>query len=403
MERAAVPFGWKEFTLGELFDFSNGVNADKSAYGDGIPFINVLEVIDNEALTEANIPGRIKLVPSLAARYGVQYGDVLLNRTSETQDEVALASVYLGDTPVVFGGFVFRARPKTNSLDERYSKYALRVKSVREQIVARGQGGIRANIGQRDLKTVQISLPPVEEQRTIAKALSDVDELVNTLNQAIAKKQAIKQGMVQQLLTGEVRLPGFISGTWENRPLRKGVSLISGTHVMARDCNTRGIGTPYLTGPADFPRGKIKQTKFTTRPISLCKAGDILITVKGSGSGSMVEADAEYCISRQLMAIRSSEWNSRFLYYSLLYNASQIKAASAGLIPGLSRSNILDQQLPIPPTTAEQRAIAEALSSIDDQIEDLKRLRAHKRAIKMGMTQQLLTGRTRLPVKEGTV
>src|SRR2546428_66762 len=100
----------------------------------------------------------------------------------------------------------------------------------------------------------------------------------------------------------------------------------------------RDQGVPYLTGPADFVKGAIGNTKYTVRPTTLCKPDDILVTVKGSGSGTVVVADAVYCISRQLMAIRVHEWDKRFIYYSLLQNASQIKAASTGLIPGLSRS-----------------------------------------------------------------
>ena len=132
------PQEWEEFVLDELFDFANGINADKSAYGDGIPFANVLEVVANEGLTPALIPGRIKLSAPLIARYQVRHGDVLFNRTSETQEEVGLASVYLGDKVIVFGGFVFRARPKTKRLDIMYSKYALRAHGVRKQIIALG-------------------------------------------------------------------------------------------------------------------------------------------------------------------------------------------------------------------------------------------------------------------------
>lgn len=169
---------------------------------------------------------------------------------------------------------------------------------------------------------------------------------------------------------------------------------------MAKDCNEQGFGTPYLTGPADFPDGVIRQEKFTTRPIAMCGKGDILVTVKGSGTGLMVRADADYCISRQLMALRSSEWNLGFLFYSMMSNALSIKAASAGLIPGLSRSDLLDQEVPIPPTVAEQVAIADALSDADAEIALLRRRLTKARHIKQGMMQQLLTGRTRLPPKE---
>lgn len=190
---------------------------------------------------------------------------------------------------------------------------------------------------------------------------------------------------------------GVIPDDWGLHDLRDGVSLLSGHHVMARDCNDRGVGLPYLTGPTDFSDGRIKHTKFTTKPTTLCRAGDILVTVKGSGSGTLVEADAEYCISRQLMAIRTSAWDPTFLRYSLLQHASRIKAASTGLIPGLSRSDVLDQYIPIPNGATEQRAIAAVLTDVDDLVGSLEALIEKKRAIKRAAMQQLLTGSTRLP------
>ena len=121
---------------------------------------------------------------------------------------------------------------------------------------------------------------------------------------------------------------------------------------------------------------------------------------RGRVSGTLVEADAEYCISRQLMAIRTTAWNPTFLRYSLVQNASRIKAASTGLIPGLSRSDILDQYIPIPNATTEQRAIATVLSDMDAEIAALERRLDKTRAIKQGMMQQLLTGAIRLPIPD---
>jgi len=97
------------------------------------------------------------------------------------------------------------------------------------------------------------------------------------------------------------------------------------------------------------------------------------------------------------MAIRAFTWNPRFVFYSLLQNASRIKAASTGLIPGLSRSDILDQKLPLPTSSSEQDAIAGALSDVDGLIGALEKLIAKKRAIKQAAMGQLLTGKTRLP------
>jgi type I restriction enzyme S subunit len=248
------------------------------------------------------------------------------------------------------------------------------------------------------LKRLEIPAFAPSEQSRIAGVLSDVNVTIVALERLIAKKRAIRQGIMQQLLTGRTRLAGF-TDEWKTKSLQEDVTLVSGHHVLAQNCNTRGHGVPYITGPADFPDGRIHQTKFTHKPISMCQAGDILVTVKGSGAGTLVEADASYCISRQLMAIRTNAWDSRFLLYSLLQNAPSIKDAVTGLIPGLSRSDILNQMIPAP-SVDEQQAIAAVLSDIDADLDALDARLAKARDIKQGMMQQLLTGGTRLPVQE---
>jgi type I restriction enzyme S subunit len=96
------------------------------------------------------------------------------------------------------------------------------------------------------------------------------------------------------------------------------------------------------------------------------------------------------------MAIRTGEWDFRFIYFSLLQNAAQFRAASTGLIPGLSRSDILDQPLPMPPSTPEQAAIAEVFTNMAAELARLQQRREKTRALKDGMMQELLTGRTRI-------
>jgi type I restriction enzyme S subunit len=182
-----LPEGWQALQLGELFAFQNGVNADKSAYGHGLPFINVLEVITLSHIGLADIPGRVSVAANLIETYKVRNGDVLFNRTSETQEEVGLASTFLGHEEVIFGGFVIRGRPSGKRLDPIFSSYALRSSFTRTQIVSRGQGGIRANIGQSDLAQVAMLVPPVTEQRAIAEALSDSDAYIGSLEQLLAK------------------------------------------------------------------------------------------------------------------------------------------------------------------------------------------------------------------------
>ena len=80
---------------------------------------------------------------------------------------------------------------------------------------------------------------------------------------------------------------------WPSCVLGEGIQLISGRHIQASGCNTDGFGMPYLTGPEDFPYHRIQATKFVSRPDAVCEPGDILLVVKGSGTGKMIRADRQ--------------------------------------------------------------------------------------------------------------
>jgi len=325
----------------------------------------------------------------------IRAGDVLLNITGASIGRSAVA------TPELDGGnvnqHVCEIRLKRGVMEPRYVCAVLNSRIGQNQIDAFQAGGNRQGLNFQQVGSIRVPAFDFRHQRSIGVALQDADELISRLERLIAKKQAIKHGMMQQLLTGKTRLPGF-TGKWDAKPLSEDITLVSGHHVLAQYCNMRGYGVPYLTGPSDFPDGRIRQTKFTDKPKSLCHANDLLLTVKGSGAGTLIQADASYCISRQLMAIRPKEWDSRFLFYSLLQNASNIKDAVTGLIPGLSRSDVLNQTIPVPPV-GEQRAIAAVLSDMDEELDSLDACLEKTRDIKQGMMQQLLTGRTRLPVE----
>jgi len=181
---------------------------------------------------------------------------------------------------------------------------------------------------------------------------------------------------------------------WIVSKLGEGIKLISGQHVEAIYCTENPEDTPYLTGPADFSDGAIKAAKYVATPKVLCQKGDILITVKGSGTGSVIRADRCYCISRQLMAIRPTGWCADFVFYHVILNSAKYNAAAVGLIPGITRADLLETKILIPPLS-EQRKIAATLSSWDRAIKQTQKLIDAKSLLKKGLMQQLLTGKRR--------
>lgn len=185
---------------------------------------------------------------------------------------------------------------------------------------------------------------------------------------------------------------------WQKAELGKVLKVISGQHVLANAVTDENSGTPYLTGPADFPDGTIHVTKFVTAPGVLCKAGDILLTVKGSGVGKSVVADREYCISRQLMALRPLEADSDFIYQVVKNTASGLNGISAGTIPGITKHDVESWPILLPPLP-EQKKIAEILSCWDRAIEKLDTLSLRLAKLRLGLIQNLVFGKVRLTPK----
>lgn len=160
--------------------------------------------------------------------------------------------------------------------------------------------------------------------------------------------------------------------------------LISGQHVLAENVNNENRGVPYLTGPSDFGGDTPQAKHWTTQGTAFAEPGDILVTVKGSGCGSMAIADQRYAISRQLMAVRPTACDGRFLWVALLREVDRLNAQSAGTIPGLTRSQILD--LPIPNVSRTSQIIVGRIeSAYRRQLANLAALIEKKRKRKAGL------------------
>lgn len=401
-EIGIFPLEWNIVKLGSLLEFQNGVNADKSSYGHGTPFINVLEVINHSHIHTIAIPGRVSLSKRAVESFVVRKGDIVFNRTSETQEEVGLASVFMDDDVVVFGGFVIRGRPKTFELQATYSGYALRSSVVRAQIISKGQGAIRANIGQADLSQIFVPLPPPAEQRRIAEVLSDVDAQISALDALIAKKRDIKKGVMQELLTGRRRLPGF-SGEWEDTSL----GAIS-RHIV-------GGGTPSRVNPSywgnEIPWVTVKDFATfdpygTQEAITL--AGLInsastlipqgtLITATRMAIGKAIIYKVDCAINQDLKAIFLAEdVDPNFVYYWFqLYEKMIAQLGSGSTVTGISLETLRGLRF-LKPSFREQIAISGILGDIDLDIVELRKRREKTTDLKQAMMQELLTGKTRL-------
>lgn len=332
-----------------------------------------------------DIPGKIVLSTTTAASFAVRYGDVLFNRTSETQEEVGLASVYVDQEPVVFGGFVIRGRPIGNVVDPQYVGYGLRSPDVRTQIIARGQGGIRSNIGQADLRTVEVLLPPIEEQRAIATALGDVDALIGTLDKLIDKKRDLKQAAMQQLLTGHIRLPGF-TGAWEVKRLGELLEYEQPTKYLVEDSEYSDANdVPVLTAGKTFVLGYTCEQHGIYRALPAIIFDDFTTATKYVTFPFKTKSSA-----MKILTARRPELSLRLVFELMQQIKFQLGDHKRYWI---SEYRHIEIRLP---KKDEQTAIATVLSDMDAELAALQARRDKTRALKQGMMQELLTGRIRL-------
>lgn len=266
------------------------------------------------------------------------------------------------------------------------------------------------------LRSFKIPTPrTLPEQRAIATALSDVDGLLGGLDRLIAKKRDIKQAAMQQLLTGQTRLPGF-HGDWEVKRLGELLEITSSKRVFQSEWKSEGI--PFyraielaVLGEA----GQVDNELFITKSLydsfrtahGVPDVGDMLVTGVGTlGRVYVVRDEEEFyfkdgnIIWFKIRGAVSAEF-LRQLYLTKVV-MKQITDGSAGTTVGTyTISGAKKIEIPFPPLP-EQTAIAEVLADLDAELAAVEQRREKTRALKQAMVQELLTGRTRLVTAGGS-
>ena len=193
---------WEIYPLTDFMSFKNGMNPDSKRFGRGTKFISVMDILNNQFICYDNIRASVEVVDGDIETYGVNYGDILFQRSSETLEDVGQANVYLDSKPAVFGGFVIRGKSKSNYYP-MFFRYLLASPTARKKIIVKGAGAQHFNIGQDGLSKVCLNIPSIQEQEKIAKLFECIDTRIATQNKIIEKLQSLIKGLSQQLLSSE--------------------------------------------------------------------------------------------------------------------------------------------------------------------------------------------------------
>ena len=266
-------------------------------------------------------------------------------------------------------------------------------------------GSTFLEIGKHDLASIRVQLPPRDEQRAIAEALSDVDGLLGALEMLIAKKRAIQQAAMQQLLTGRIRLPGF-SGEWETKRLGE----IADVDPENLPGNTNPeYGFNYIS-LEQVDAGRLldyTEEVFGTAPSRarrILRPDNILMsTVRPNlmahllfrGQISNAVCSTGFAVLRCKPHLSAPGFIFAHLFGHVV-NSQIDKVLGGSNYPAINSRDVKQIEIPCPSEVREQVAIGAVLSDMDAEIAALERRRDKVRAVKRGMMEQLLTGRVRL-------
>jgi type I restriction enzyme S subunit len=288
---------------------------------------------------------------------------------------------------------IARITPNPAAISSRYLANYL-MSSLGEMEVARlNASSSQPSVLVGSLRQYRIPLPPTKaEQEAIAEVLSDADALIESLEQLLTKKRQLKQGAMQELLTGKKRLPGF-SEKWEVKRLGELAEIVMGQSPSSAHYNNRGDGLPLIQGNADISGRQTIKRVFTTEVTKRGRSGDILMSVRAP-VGEISRAVFDVCLGRGVCAIRHP---NDFLYYALIAKEPTWSTLSKGsTFDSVSSTDVRAFEVDVPADESEQTAIAAILSDMDAEIAALEAKLAKARSIKQGMMQELLTGRIRL-------
>jgi type I restriction enzyme S subunit len=385
-EVGVIPADWDISALGDLVKIRSGESPSCLKFaGKGFPYFKVDELNNSEkfaAKTKYFISAADKLVPKGSLIFPKRGASIFQNKIRILKNDSYM------DTNLM-------TLTVSDSISNEYCYYQLNYIGLSKVADTTSV----PQINNKHIKPFNIPFPlQLEEQQAIATALSDVDNLITSLEQLIEKKKAIKQGTMQELLTGKRRLKGFGEGKgykqtelglipedWEVVRLGDYCSITTGK----KDVNEGSENGLYPFFTCSRTPSSSNSFSFNTEAILIAGNGDV---------GNLHYYKGKFEAYQRTYVVSEFEMSVAYIYHYLMNNL--VKSLMSGTIgtsiPYIKKENLTDFSILLQKSSEEQLAIARVLSDMDSEIEDLETKVDKYKQIKQGMMQNLLTGRIRL-------
>lgn len=374
-----IPNNWCWTYFKDIFYIENGYAFKKIDYKkEGIPLVRISNI--ENGIVNINECIYINKLEKNEEKYVIEKGDLLIALSGATTgkngvyylDEIAYLNQRIGNIKI---------KNKEKVLNE-YRNYYIALKN--EDILNLAYGGAQPNISPKVIEFISIPLPPINEQQRIVNRIESLfaklDRAKELIENTLAQFEQNKMAILHKAFTGELTVKWRKKNNINEKnffnkvKLKNVIKLISGRDVSVSLCNDKSIGIPYILGASNIKDNKFFIERWIENPVVVSEKNDILLSVKGTIGKLYLQKEEKINISRQIMALRVlNDLNTHYLYYFLLRECERLKFEGNGLIPGISRKDILDLNILLP-TLEEQQEIVNILDKLLAKYNKIKNL-----------------------------
>lgn len=374
-----IPSNWCWTYFKDIFYIENGYAFKKIDYKkEGIPLVRISNI--ENGIVNINECIYVNKLEKNEEKYVIEKGDLLIALSGATTgkngvyylDEIAYLNQRIGNIKI---------KNKEKVLNE-YRNYYIALKN--EDILNLAYGGAQPNISPKVIEFISIPLPPIKEQQRIVNRIeflfAKLDRAKELIENTLAQFEQNKMAILHKAFTGELTVKWRKENNINEKnffnkvKLRNVIKLISGRDVSVSLCNDKSIGIPYILGASNIKDNKFFIERWIENPVVVSEKNDILLSVKGTIGKLYLQKEEKINISRQIMALRAlNDLNTHYLYYFLLRECERLKFEGNGLIPGISRKDILDLNILLP-TLEEQQEIVNILDKLLAKYNKIKNL-----------------------------
>lgn len=406
-----IPKGWRKCLVSDVVEVSRGASPRPigNYLTSNVNGVNWIKIGDAPRSGNRIQHTAERITPEGASRSVIVHaGDLILSNS------MSFGRPYVVDIDGCIHDGWLKLSEFTLSADTEFLVYLLSSRAVTSQYESLAAGSGVKNLNKEVVSEVALELPQLAEQRAIAKVLSGFDEHLTNLDELIAKKKAIRDGALEELVTGRTRIADY-RDPWVKISFEEAIqpkARIGWQGLKAEEYLPMGYS--YLIGGTDFDSGTIafdnisfvSRARYELDPYIHVRPGDVLVTKDGTiGKVARVpQLDKPATLNSGIFVFRPNVGLSReFLYWVLMSPVFErfIDTLAAGsTIKHLYQKDLKDFTFMAPPSLSEQTALAEILFGVSEEICLLEEERAKVERLKLGAMDDLLTGRVRLPIEE---